>query len=118
MITKQETAELTKKFGGSEKNSGATEVQVAILTRRIKNLMNHFEKRVLRWIELAREELLDIRSAKLPRWQANIVDHQQRDITDTWPSIKIRGRNMPSVFVPSFGADRHLGLAFFFLLAQ
>jgi small subunit ribosomal protein S15 len=44
MITTQKTAELTKKFGGSEKNTGAIEVQVAILTERIKNLTPHFEK--------------------------------------------------------------------------
>jgi small subunit ribosomal protein S15 len=44
MITTQKTAELSKKFGGSEKNSGAVEVQVAILTERIKNLTPHFEK--------------------------------------------------------------------------
>ncbi len=44
MITTQKTAKLSKKFGGSEKNSGAVEVQVAILTERIKNLTPHFEK--------------------------------------------------------------------------
>lgn len=43
MITTEKTAELVKKFGGSEKNSGSTEVQVAILTERIKNLTKHFE---------------------------------------------------------------------------
>jgi small subunit ribosomal protein S15 len=44
MITTEKTAELTAKFGGSAKNSGAVEVQVAILTERIKNLTSHFEK--------------------------------------------------------------------------
>jgi small subunit ribosomal protein S15 len=44
MITTQRSAELSKKFGGSEKNSGTVEVQVAILTERIKNLTPHFEK--------------------------------------------------------------------------
>lgn len=44
MITKEKTAELTKKFGGSEKNTGLAEVQIAILTERIKNLTPHFEK--------------------------------------------------------------------------
>lgn len=44
MITKEKTVELTNKFGGSEKNSGSVEVQVAILTERIKNLTVHFEK--------------------------------------------------------------------------
>lgn len=44
MITKEKTAEITKKFGGKENNSGSVEVQVAILTERIKNLTPHFEK--------------------------------------------------------------------------
>jgi small subunit ribosomal protein S15 len=44
MITTERSAELTKKFGGSEKNTGSVEVQVAILTERIKNLTPHFEK--------------------------------------------------------------------------
>lgn len=44
MITKERTVELTSKFGGSEKNTGSVEVQVAILTERIKNLTPHFEK--------------------------------------------------------------------------
>ena len=44
MITVEKSKELTKKFGGSEKNTGAVEVQVAILTERIKNLTPHFEK--------------------------------------------------------------------------
>lgn len=44
MITTAKTAELVKKFGGTEKNTGSIEVQVAILTERIKNLTPHFEK--------------------------------------------------------------------------
>jgi small subunit ribosomal protein S15 len=44
MITVEKSKELAKKFGGAEKNSGSVEVQVAILTERIKNLTPHFEK--------------------------------------------------------------------------
>lgn len=44
MITVEKSKELAKKFGGAEKNSGAIEVQVAVLTERIKNLTPHFEK--------------------------------------------------------------------------
>ncbi|WPU63168.1 30S ribosomal protein S15 [Peredibacter starrii] len=44
MITTAKAAELVKKFGGSEKNTGSVEVQVALLTERIKNLTPHFEK--------------------------------------------------------------------------
>ncbi|MEC9291312.1 MAG: 30S ribosomal protein S15 [Pseudomonadota bacterium] len=42
-ITTERTAELVKQFGGSEQNSGKTEVQVAILTDRIRNLTEHFK---------------------------------------------------------------------------
>lgn len=44
MITAEKSKELTKKFGGNDKNTGSVEVQVAILTERIKNLTPHFEK--------------------------------------------------------------------------
>ncbi len=43
MITAEKSKELAKKFGGNEKNSGAIEVQIAVLTERIKNLTPHFE---------------------------------------------------------------------------
>lgn len=42
MITKEKTAELVAKFGGAAKNTGASEVQVAIMTERIANLTGHF----------------------------------------------------------------------------
>ena len=37
-------AELAKKFGKSEKDSGSIAVQVAVLTNRINELAAHFEK--------------------------------------------------------------------------
>jgi small subunit ribosomal protein S15 len=44
MITKQRVSELVTKFGGASKNTGSIEVQVALLTERIKDLGPHFEK--------------------------------------------------------------------------
>lgn len=41
MISKTRKAELVKQFGGSEKNTGKTEVQVAILTEEINKLSQH-----------------------------------------------------------------------------
>ena len=41
-MTKDEKAELIKKFGGNEKDSGKTEVQIALLTKRINDLTEHF----------------------------------------------------------------------------
>ena len=43
MITVARSQELTKKFGATAKDTGSVEVQVAILTERIKNLTPHFE---------------------------------------------------------------------------
>ena len=42
-ITKQEKAELIKKFGRGENDTGSTEVQIAILTTRINNLTEHLK---------------------------------------------------------------------------
>ncbi len=42
-LTKEEKLELVAKFGGSEANTGATEVQIAIFTKRINELTEHFK---------------------------------------------------------------------------
>jgi small subunit ribosomal protein S15 len=42
-LTKEEKHEIIKKFGGEEKNSGKTEVQVALITRRIVDLTEHLK---------------------------------------------------------------------------
>lgn len=43
-ITKEEKQELVSKFGKNEKDSGTAEVQIALLTRRINDLTDHFNK--------------------------------------------------------------------------
>ena len=42
-ISKERTAELIKEFGKGEADSGSPEVQVAILTERIRNLTEHLK---------------------------------------------------------------------------
>ena len=42
-ITKERTAELIKEYGKGEGDSGTAEVQVAILTERIRNLTEHLK---------------------------------------------------------------------------
>ncbi len=42
-ISKERKAELIKEFGKNEKDSGSAEVQVAILTDRIKELTEHMK---------------------------------------------------------------------------
>ena len=42
-ISKERTAELIKEYGKNENDSGSPEVQVAILTERIRNLTEHLK---------------------------------------------------------------------------
>ena len=42
-LTKERKAELVKEFGKSEKDTGATEVQIAILTEEIRDLTEHLK---------------------------------------------------------------------------
>ena len=66
-ITKERKAELIKKFGKNEKDSGATEVQIAILTDEINVLTEHLKvhihdfhsKRGLQMMVGKRRSLLD-----------------------------------------------------------
>ena len=43
MLSKEETASLIKKYGKNEKDTGSTEVQIALLTERIKDLTAHLK---------------------------------------------------------------------------
>lgn len=43
-LTREQILELIKKYGQSEKDSGKTEVQIAILTKRINELTPHFNQ--------------------------------------------------------------------------
>lgn len=43
MITKERKAELIKEFGKNEQDSGSAEVQVALLTERIRELTEHMK---------------------------------------------------------------------------
>ena len=42
-ITKERTAELIKEYGKGQNDSGSVEVQVAIMTERIRNLTEHLK---------------------------------------------------------------------------
>ena len=43
MIAKEAKAETVAAFGQSEKDTGSTEVQIALLTKRIEDLSEHFK---------------------------------------------------------------------------
>ncbi len=43
-MTKDEKLEIIKKFGESDKDTGKSEVQIALLTKRINDLTEHFNR--------------------------------------------------------------------------
>ncbi len=43
-LTKEKKAEIVKKFGKDENDTGAIEVQIAILTEEINSLIEHFNE--------------------------------------------------------------------------
>ena len=71
-MTKEEKQEIIKKYGKSESDSGRSEVQIALLTRRINDLTDHFNahkkdhhsRRGLMMMVGKRRRLLDYLTAK------------------------------------------------------
>lgn len=43
-LTQEEKAEIIKKYGENENDSGKSEVQIALITARINKLTNHFKE--------------------------------------------------------------------------
>ena len=81
MLSKQAKAEMVAKFGGNDKNSGSTEVQVAIMTSRINELTKHFadhkldhhSKRGLMKLIGKRRRLLKYLNAKSPERYQTVI---------------------------------------------
>lgn len=44
MLSKEKVAEIVKKFGKNEKDTGSVEVQIALLTEQINELTKHLKK--------------------------------------------------------------------------
>ena len=42
-LTKEQKQDIIAKFGGDLKNTGSTEVQIALMTERIRDLTEHFK---------------------------------------------------------------------------
>ena len=42
-LTKEQKQDIIAKFGGDSKNTGSTEVQIALMTERIRDLTEHFK---------------------------------------------------------------------------
>ena len=82
-MKKEEKLEIIKKYGANENDSGKSEVQVALLTKRINDLTGHFNKhkkdhhsrRGLMMIVGKRRSLLDYLKAKdIERYRAIIKE--------------------------------------------
>lgn len=80
-MTKEEKQEIVKKFGKSENDSGRSEVQIALLTKRINDLTAHFNahkkdhhsRRGLMMMVGKRRRLLDYLTAKDIERYRNII---------------------------------------------
>jgi len=82
-MTKEEKLEIIRKHGSNENDSGKTEVQIALLTKRINDLTEHFDKhkkdhhsrRGLMMMVGRRRRLLNYLSSKdIERYRAIIKD--------------------------------------------
>lgn len=82
-MTKEEKLEIIKKFGSNENDSGKSEVQIALLTKRINDLTEHFDthkkdhhsRRGLMMMVGKRRRLLDYLSSKdIERYRAIIKE--------------------------------------------
>ena len=82
-MTKEEKLEIVKKYGANEKDSGKAEVQIALITKRINDLTDHFNmhkkdhhsRRGLMMMVGKRRRLLDYLTKKdIERYRAIIKD--------------------------------------------
>ncbi|MFA5570595.1 MAG: 30S ribosomal protein S15 [Sphaerochaetaceae bacterium] len=44
MLTKEMKSQIIAEYGGTESNTGSADVQIALLTARIRDLQQHFDK--------------------------------------------------------------------------
>mgnify|MGYP000468378370 CR=1 FL=1 len=83
MLTKEQTKEIVAKFGKTPTDSGSPEVQVAILTEKIKYLTSHFadhkhdyhsKRGMMKMIGQRRRVLSFIKKQDVTRYQKVIAD--------------------------------------------
>lgn len=84
-ITKEQIAELTKKYGNSETDTGSASVQIAILTTRINALTGHLKdhakdnhsRRGLLAMVSKRRKLLDYIKERNPQQYLDLINSLQ-----------------------------------------
>ena len=81
------TQDLAKKFGGDEKNTGKTDVQISILTDRIRNLTEHMKNN--KKDKHSRKGLTDLVS-KRRRLLKYLMRTNLRGYSDLIKELKIR----------------------------
>ena len=83
MVTKETKQEIITKYGGDEKNTGSTEVQIALLTARINDLQDHFKanpkdhasnRGLLKMVGQRRRLLKYLRNTDIERYRALIAE--------------------------------------------
>ena len=83
MVTKETKQELITKIGGDEKNTGSTEVQIALLTARINDLQRHFKENpkdhasnrgLLKMVGQRRRLLKYLRNTDIEKYRALIAE--------------------------------------------
>ena len=86
-ITKDQKAEIIKKYGKNAKDTGIPEVQIALLTARINDLTPHFEKftkdhhsrvGLLKMVGKRRRLLDYLQEKNIERYRKDIADLQIR----------------------------------------
>lgn len=86
-LTKKQKAQIIKKYGRTEKDTGTPEVQIALLTARINELAPHFEQHrkdhhsrvgLLRMVGKRRRLLDYLQEKDIERYRKLIADLQIR----------------------------------------
>ncbi len=83
MLAKEAKQNVIKEFGTNEKDSGATEVQIALLTKRIEELTEHFK--VNKKDHASRRGLL-----KLVGQRRKLLKYLQRKDLDKYRELLVR----------------------------
>ncbi|MCS6807634.1 MAG: 30S ribosomal protein S15 [Bacteroidota bacterium] len=82
MVTHERKVEIIRQFGGSEKNTGKTEVQIALLTEHINDLSRHLEKHkkdnhsrrgLLKLVGRRRKMLMYLQNTDIERYRAIVT---------------------------------------------
>ncbi|ORC37219.1 30S ribosomal protein S15 [Marispirochaeta aestuarii] len=80
MLAKEAKQDVIKEFGKNDKDSGATEVQIALLTKRIEDLTEHFKTN--KKDHASRRGLL-----KMVGQRRKLLKYLQRKDLDTYRSL-------------------------------